>query len=71
MRNRFAVGIPLAASAATGGAAALQGGDPLEVIGAGAAGALGASAALRLAGIAVTTTTTPATYKQRPQSSRM
>tara|TARA_B100000073_G_scaffold267389_1_gene226994 strand:- start:518 stop:1054 length:537 start_codon:yes stop_codon:yes gene_type:complete len=50
MRNRYAVGIPLAASAATGGAAALQGGDPLEVIGAGAAGALGASAGLRLAG---------------------
>ena len=50
MRNRYKLGIPLAAGLATGGYALSQGEDPGSAVLAGAAGGLGAYGGLQLAG---------------------
>tara|TARA_X000001388_G_scaffold73083_1_gene64384 strand:+ start:472 stop:1026 length:555 start_codon:yes stop_codon:yes gene_type:complete len=46
MRNRLKYGVPAAAGLGVAGVVASQGGDPMEVIGAGAAGTLGGAAGL-------------------------
>lgn len=46
MRNRLKYGVPAAAGLGAAGVVAAQGGDPMEVIGAGTAGTLGGAAGL-------------------------